>query len=205
MTDTDDDTPQLSSTTLAALQSFLSDRKEQTKRFELLKANNIEGKSCDEDQQDENHLEIASMDLFPEDWQLSQFWYDEETSDTLAREAISETTGLIICLCSPTVFVKLKKLNPPNPLLLLEFDTRFDIYGREYHRYDYNHPLLLPPELNSAAGFIIADPPFLSEECLRKTAESIRFLAGDMGKVLLNTGKWILKMTKSNNNVSWHV
>ena len=70
---------------------------------------------------------------------------------------------------------------------LLEYDRRFEIYGDDFVFYDYNKPLELPEALQKESfDMVIADPPFLSEECLRKTAQTIKLLA--KGKILLCTG-----------------
>ena len=64
-TESTDSMPSLSLATLALLQSF----KEQ--------------KPLQED--------LKTMKSFSENWQLSQFWYTEETAWLIAREAISQT------------------------------------------------------------------------------------------------------------------
>ena len=83
-------------------------------------------------------------------------------------------------------------MNPPTQSnhFLFEFDTRFDVYGRQFIHYDYSHPLefRLSQELKSSVDLIVVDPPFLSEECLTKTLETVRFLLKDGGKVVLCTG-----------------
>ena len=54
--------------------------------------------------------------------------------------------------------------------------------------YDYAKPLSLPEKLaKHSFDMVVADPPFLSEECLRKTLETVSFLA--RGKIILCTGK----------------
>lgn len=70
---------------------------------------------------------------------------------------------------------------------ILEYDKRFSVYGEEFIFYDYNHPLNLPENLlPHSFDIVIADPPYLSEECLQKTAETIKYLT--KGKILLCTG-----------------
>ena len=80
------------------------------------------------------------------------------------------------------------ELKPPEcQTTLLEYDRRFEIYGDGFVFYDYNKPLELPKALQiEPFDLVIADPPFLSEECLRKMAQTIKFLA--KGKILLCTG-----------------
>lgn len=85
-----------------------------------------------------------------------------------------------------------QSLKPPNAhdLFLFEFDTRFNVYKRQFIHYDYNNPLGFPriDELQGSMDFIIVDPPFLSEECATKTLETVKFLARDGCKILMCTG-----------------
>ncbi|MEE6472708.1 hypothetical protein FKM82_009697 [Ascaphus truei] len=126
--------------------------------------------------------------IFPQ--QLSQFWYSDETALCLAKEGIaaSETNGRIACVSAPSIYQKLKGLAGHGSFVcLLEYDKRFSTYGEDFIFYDYNHPLNLPERLQQHSfDIVIADPPYLSEECLRKTAETIRYLT--RGKILLCTG-----------------
>lgn len=71
----------------------------------------------------------------------------------------------------------------------MEYDRRFETYGENFIFYDYKEPLNLPPDKLEKNSFdlVVADPPFLSDECLGKVAETIRYLAKN--KVLLCTGQ----------------
>nr|XP_033804991.1 EEF1A lysine methyltransferase 1 [Geotrypetes seraphini]XP_033804992.1 EEF1A lysine methyltransferase 1 [Geotrypetes seraphini]XP_033804993.1 EEF1A lysine methyltransferase 1 [Geotrypetes seraphini] len=125
-----------------------------------------------------------------EDWQLSQFWYCDETALCLAKEAVAAAgkNGRIACISAPSVYQKLKELNTEDlSMCILEYDRRFSVYGDEFVFYDYNDPLNLPDRLEPHSfDLILADPPYLSEECLRKTSETIQYLK--KGKVILCTG-----------------
>lgn len=91
-------------------------------------------------------------------------------------------------------------IKPPHcEVKLLEYDRRFEKYDDDFVFYDYNEPLELPAELQTMFDLVVADPPFLSEECLIKTAETIKFLSKD--KVLLCTG---IMNTKLRSTVSTH-
>ena len=58
-----------------------------------------------------------------------------------------------------------------------EYDDRFAKFGDAFVHYDYNHPTALPESLlETNADFVIADPPFLSLECVTKVASTIRAL-----------------------------
>ena len=71
---------------------------------------------------------------------------------------------------------------------MFEFDRRFAVFGEDFIFYDYKNPLDLPDSVTEHSfDLVFADPPYLSEECLLKTAETIRFLTKE--KIILCTGK----------------
>uniref|UniRef100_A0A672HQC0 EEF1A lysine methyltransferase 1 n=1 Tax=Salarias fasciatus TaxID=181472 RepID=A0A672HQC0_SALFA len=115
-----------------------------------------------------------------EDWRMSQFWYSDETAARLAEEVVREAGegGRIACVMSAAV---------------LEYDRRFAAYGEDFVYYDYNRPLSLPAGVAPRSfDVVLADPPYLSEECLSKVAETIQHLS--RGKVLLCTGAIMEKL-----------
>ena len=85
---------------------------------------------------------------------------------------------------------------------LFEFDKRFSMYGDNFIFYDYNAPLEVPPDCSKEFDIVIADPPFLSEECLTKVASTIKHLAKD--KVILCTGKFVLAQYNQDINYVIH-
>lgn len=98
----------------------------------------------------------------------------------------------IACLSCPSVYQRLKKgdLDGANDVtaVVLEFDRRFSMYGDAFIFYDYNNPLSLPETIGPQSfDLVIADPPYLSEECLSKVAVTVKFLS--KGKTLLCTGE----------------
>ncbi|KAL2081100.1 hypothetical protein ACEWY4_022953 [Coilia grayii] len=172
MSDSDDDVPQLSAATLAALQEFYDEQK----------------------MGQEQANDIYSVGAVEEDWGMSQFWYNEETATRLAEEAIQQAGkgGRIACLSCPSVYQRLRKGDLEGvsdvTAVVLEYDRRFSVYGDEFVFYDYNNPLALPENICPPQSFniVIADPPYLSEECLSKVAVTVNFLS--KGKTLLCTG-----------------
>ncbi|NWX95716.1 EFMT1 methyltransferase, partial [Nothoprocta ornata] len=170
--DDDDDIPQLSSQALAALQEFYLEQEQR----EGVKTSQGSGQ--------------YSVGSIEENWQLSQFWYSEETASYLANEAIAAAgkDGKIACVSAPSVYQKLKEQQGPAvSACILEYDRRFAVYGQEFVFYDYNSPLSLPASLlPHSFDIVVADPPYLSEECLEKTAETVKYLT--KGKILLCTG-----------------
>uniref|UniRef100_A0A5F8AKW1 EEF1A lysine methyltransferase 1 n=1 Tax=Macaca mulatta TaxID=9544 RepID=A0A5F8AKW1_MACMU len=164
----DDETPQLSAHALAALQEFYAEQKQQIDLGEDDKYN---------------------IGIIEENWQLSQFWYSQETALRLAQEAIAAVGegGRVACVSAPSVYQKLRELCRENfTVYIFEYDKRFAMYGEEFIFYDYNNPLDLPERIAAHSfDIVIADPPYLSEECLRKTSETIKYLT--RGKILLCT------------------
>ncbi|XP_078513208.1 EEF1A lysine methyltransferase 1 isoform X3 [Lissotriton helveticus] len=171
MGDDDHDMPQLSSHALAALHEFYAEQ---------------QVKNALSTSQGSTKQSFGSVE---EDWQLSQFWYSEETALKLAEEAIAAAGkgGRIACLSAPSVFQKLKDLNREDySACLLEYDRRFSVYGDDFVFYDYNRPLDLPKNIGANSfDIVVADPPYLSNECLGKTAQTIKHLT--KGKILLCT------------------
>ncbi|XP_064613190.1 EEF1A lysine methyltransferase 1-like [Liolophura sinensis] len=174
------DTPKLSAHTLAALQEFYA---EQNAELEKLS----QAQSGDQ-----------SSYLPKEDWQLSQFWYNDATATALAKEVIQAAgqNGRIACLCAPSTYSRITEMKSPQcEVKVFEYDRRFQVYGEDYVHYDYKDPLNLPADLKNSFDVVLADPPFLSEECLQKTAETIKYLT--KGKILLCTGAVMETSAKS--------
>ena len=79
----DDEQPQLSAETFSALAEFYS---EQNAR--------------EEQQEAARTLAEAGADIdWKEDWQLSQFWYSEETAVSLARAVMDSLAGVEGTVC----------------------------------------------------------------------------------------------------------
>ncbi|XP_061360737.1 uncharacterized protein LOC133304695 [Gastrolobium bilobum] len=157
-----DDAPVLSSHALAALKEFLAEQKGHSV------ADSHAGNAADTD-----------VALVSEDWRLSQFWYSAETAKTVAEEVLTLCNGVnsrVACIACPTLYAYLKKMDPNVSVQILEYDNRFEQYGSDYTFYDYNHPEELPSELKHSCKVVIADPPYLSKECLEKVAETISLL-----------------------------
>lgn len=74
-------------------------------------------------------------------------------------------------------------------VILFEFDRRFKAFGPSFQFYDYNEPETIPDEYLGAFSVVVADPPFLSEECLKKVAVTVKKIVEKNGKIILCTGK----------------
>ena len=85
------------------------------------------------------------------------------------------------------MYNRLRQLKPDScKAVILEFDKRFAKYGEDFIFYDYNEPLAFEETLKHSFDMVVVDPPFLSDECLTKVAETVKFLG--KGKTLLCTG-----------------
>lgn len=168
----EEDVPQLSASTFAALQEFYQEQE----------AREIRETSANELAQNGNIV-------FNEDWQLSQFWYDESTIKDLVDltlDTVGENAKIALISC-PTLYKTMKdKAGLNAEITLFEYDQRFAVYGTDFTLYDYKSPLNIPRDKSSYYDIVIADPPFLSEECLTKTAVTIKFLT--KGNIILCTG-----------------
>lgn len=155
----EDDTPQLSPEALKALREFFSEQEQK--------------ESIDESG-------VAGNNPFAENWQLSQFWYSTETADILSKEiaavAADECSNSIACIACPTLFYYMKQHYPSLNCHLLEYDKRFESWGN-FSFYDYNEPDKIQDDLKGRFSIVVADPPYLSEECLVKTLKTARILA----------------------------
>lgn len=188
----------LSSESLAALRLFQQEKEQEKERFAVLQAQ-AQARFKDADRQNQLYEGqeapvVPDIDLFGEDWQLSQFWYSPRTADALAAELLGQTrsTGQeplrIGVLCAPSVYPKLIARNAGDAWLF-EYDTRFEVLaGPKFVKYDYNHPLRLPNELKSSFDRLIVDPPFLSDECELKAAMSARWLAKPEARIIVCSG-----------------
>ncbi|CDF87513.1 BN860_08086g1_1 [Zygosaccharomyces bailii CLIB 213] len=164
MSDSEDELA-LSSNALAALQEFKQEEEERQNTFEKLykQAN----------QQFEKLKKEQGMELFKEDWQLSQFWYTEETANILADALLegADPETVIAIVSAPSVYAAIQKrpkeLIPTEHIFLFEYDTRFELLaGKEhYFFYDYVNPLGFSDKLKGKVNRILIDPPFLNYEC----------------------------------------
>lgn len=178
--DSDDEPLTLSSHALAALQLFRDEEETRKEQFAKLF------------QELEERFDQVTIDDFKEDWQLSQFWYSDETAEILARSLLEGADkDTVICIASaPSVYAAVKKLPkeqvPTEHIYLLEYDKRFAVLGGKEHFffYDYNHPEDVPSVLRNKCHRLLIDPPFLEEECQTKSGQAARnLLVADDGLV----------------------
>lgn len=134
--------------------------------------------------------------------QLSQFWYCDETKETLAKlcKKLATKEDFKICLLScPSLYSSVKAIH--KNVKIFEFDKRFSAYADDFVHYDYTEAddNYLQP-FHDLFHLIIADPPFLSEECIEKMSIIVKNLGKPNGKVILCSGDrvepWAIKFMK---------
>jgi len=168
---------QLDPSTLAALSEFYAERDEVETQHADLRAQYGH----------EDYDGPLSMDVFEENWNESQFWYNERTATTLAEQMLHGATDetRIAVISTPSTYIALRNLlqndlrykEKIRPLIsLLEYDQRFSILRNDFVPYDFNEPTKLPVSLQAKFDCIIVDPPFLSDECQSKFADTVKWL-----------------------------
>lgn len=168
---------QLDPSTLAILSEFYAERDKVDTQFSDLQAR------CANEDSDVP----LSMEMFEEDWNASQFWYNERTATSLAEQMLHGATDQtrIAVISTPSAYVALRKMLQDDPryegkskpqISLLEYDQRFSILRDDFVPYDFNEPIRLPASLRARFDCIIADPPFLSDECQSKFAVTVKWL-----------------------------
>ncbi|KAG6910641.1 hypothetical protein DXG01_009151 [Tephrocybe rancida] len=195
--------PQLASDTLALLDSFLSSKAEEEKRFQDLAeqaaarvaslALNAHVEEPDPPMMSVDEYRLA----FGEDWQLSQFWYSTPYAIRLAKSVrtLCTPTSKVAFVCCPTGFVAFQHTNPLEGARLLEFDKRFNVLApSKVIHYDLDEPDVFPDDLRGDVDVVIVDPPFLQESTNRKLIQTIRqILHPTRGKLVLITSASIEK------------
>src|ERR1700737_2265766 len=87
---------------------------------------------------------------------------------------------------------------PTENIYLFEYDVRFSRLApspSHFVNYDFNAPLRFPTFLRGKVDRVLADPPFLSDECLTRTAMTVRaLLARQLGKTMVCTGRKMEEM-----------
>ncbi|EMG48179.1 EFM5 Protein-lysine N-methyltransferase EFM5 [Candida maltosa Xu316] len=179
--DSDDEPITLSAHALAALQEFHTEEKERLEKFESLYQQS-EDKFDEQQKQQQQDVKIT-IDDFKEDWQLSQFWYSDETAKILGKALLegADDETVVVIASAPSVYAAIKQFPsediPTQHIYLLEYDNRFQVLGGDkFSVYDYNKPNAIPEHLRNKCHRLLIDPPFLEEECQTKSSQAAKNL-----------------------------
>jgi hypothetical protein len=105
MADADDDMPRLSSHALAALREFMAESVLIHRRPGAAAAKDRLPDETEEEEEEDSRC------VLPEDWRLSQFWYDPRTSFVVSQELehLSKASDSpVACISCPSLYVELK-------------------------------------------------------------------------------------------------
>ena len=120
------------------------------------------------------------------------------------RSLVSSSTSIKIGLLScPSLYDTMKVANPNSEIYLFEFDERFSVYDNFVH-YDYNRATEIDylVEYKQFFDIIIADPPFLAEECIEKLSKIIQNISKSEAKVILCSGQTVCEWAKKYLNLN---
>ena len=114
-----------------------------------------------------------------EDFGLSQFWYTDECAAELAKKVM--TFGRIAVLSCPSLHRALQQLGGDSAVF--EIDRRFD--DGHFVYFDFRNPDRRE-DLAKAFDFVVMDPPYVSQDCLREFFRYADFLSPP-GRLLVFT------------------
>eukprot|EP00615_Pteridomonas_danica_P006866 CAMPEP_0114374686 /NCGR_PEP_ID=MMETSP0101-20121206/35810_1 /TAXON_ID=38822 ORGANISM="Pteridomonas danica, Strain PT" /NCGR_SAMPLE_ID=MMETSP0101 /ASSEMBLY_ACC=CAM_ASM_000211 /LENGTH=216 /DNA_ID=CAMNT_0001528567 /DNA_START=32 /DNA_END=679 /DNA_ORIENTATION=+ len=138
----------------------------------------------------ENKIEEEDTSNIPkEDFGMSQFWWDDESSDMLAREAFSaplptqtaasedekDFPRRVCLMSSPSIWYAVERLKKSEDGFNLDA-TVLDI--DPFVMYDYTNDLTeIPKELHGQFDYLVCAPPYMSTECVDKYLAAMDILA----------------------------
>jgi len=161
---------------------------------------------ADKDAGDSKTLE-GTMEPPSENYGMSQFWWDDSSSEVLGEEALkmslppigdaagdspSPSPRRIALLSAPSVWFALQRIKAntsagsatmaaaaaASEVHLLEFDQRFgEAAGSSFTYYDYTRPQDIPKELHHTFDYVFSGPPYVSEECIDQYLAAYDLLA----------------------------
>lgn len=105
--------------------------------------------------------------------------------------------GLLSC---PSLYKSMRGIHPNGIVRLFEFDQRFAVYNEDYVQYDYKSSIIDSQYLSEFTNYfdiIIADPPFLSEECIQAVSILINRMRKCDSSIILCSGVVIANLAES--------
>lgn len=110
--------------------------------------------------------------------------------------------GLLSC---PSLYKSIKNVHPNGVVRIFEYDNRFAIFNEDFVHYDYRCISKQNDYLNEYENFfdiIIADPPFLSKECIENTSKMINKLKKSDAKIIFCSGQTVSEYVKEFLNLN---
>lgn len=144
---------------------------------------------------------------------LAEIHINENNNNDGVDDDDNKTKFTIACVSCPTLFKRLHEILRDRCLInksyldnieikLFEYDRRFEkLYNNtngdsennleNFIFYDYNKPLEMNIKYKNKFNLVIADPPYIAEECMLKTCMTIRYLLinSTNSKIIVCTGE----------------
>lgn len=105
--------------------------------------------------------------------------------------------GLLSC---PSLYKSIRGIHPNGIVRLFEFDERFAVYNEDFVQYDYKSAIADSQYLSQFTNYfdiIIADPPFLSQECIQAVSMLINRMRKCDSSIILCSGDVIANWAES--------
>eukprot|EP01024_Parvocaulis_polyphysoides_P073042 TRINITY_DN9357_c0_g3_i1.p1 TRINITY_DN9357_c0_g3~~TRINITY_DN9357_c0_g3_i1.p1 ORF type:complete len:217 (+),score=20.92 TRINITY_DN9357_c0_g3_i1:80-652(+) len=116
----------------------------------------------------------------PENSLFNQYWYSKQTLETLKEEILYQNPKKVACLSTPSVHFSL----PQGISWLLDYDESFSDSTKNYVKFDFNYPNLLPLDLMHSFDMVVIDPPFITEQVWTNYAQAAKMLICEGGKII---------------------
>lgn len=104
--------------------------------------------------------------------------------------------GLLSC---PSLYKSIRNVHPNGVVRLFEYDTRFEVFNEDFQHYDYKEAAIDTNYLKQYENYfdiIIADPPFLSEECIQAVSILVNRMRKSNSDIILCSGDTIADWAK---------
>ena len=139
------------------------------------------------------HLALLNMTLKDENPNLNQYWFSEDTRETLCnavRESISlkgGSTTRVAFLSTPSLYFTLSD-EERKQCTLLDYDTTLSSQNCDsYVFYDFNYPTSIDANLRGLFDVIVIDPPFISQSVWESYAITVSLLAKEGAHIICTT------------------
>eukprot|EP01064_Diplonema_japonicum_P028296 TRINITY_DN4306_c0_g2_i2.p1 TRINITY_DN4306_c0_g2~~TRINITY_DN4306_c0_g2_i2.p1 ORF type:complete len:394 (+),score=85.61 TRINITY_DN4306_c0_g2_i2:35-1216(+) len=117
---------------------------------------------------------------------LNQYWYSKNTMEAFVKEIQGLTKVGAAFLSTPSLYFSLDNEDVKKNSKVFEYDRQWET-DPGFVFYDYDKPSEVNITLFGQFDMVVIDPPFITEECWKKYAETARLLLCPGGKLICTT------------------
>lgn len=121
----------------------------------------------------------------PENADLNQYWYSEETIEAMVGEAVEFGAEGTAFLSTPSIYFSMPAAIREK-CKVLDLDTKWE-KDPGFVRYDFRHPEEIPEALRGTFSMVVIDPPFITRDVWELYAQAANLLLRPGGHVLCST------------------